>query len=42
MHRIGVHVALCDGSVRLISNSIALTTWRAMGTIQGGEIVTVP
>ena len=33
----GVNVALFDGSVHFISNSIALATWRALGTRNGGE-----
>jgi len=36
----GVNAAMCDGSVRFIRNSIDLATWRAMGTAQGGEILT--
>ncbi|MBP3954251.1 DUF1559 domain-containing protein [Gemmata sp. G18] len=36
-HTGGVNVALCDGSVRMVSNSIDLPTWRAAGTSQGGE-----
>jgi prepilin-type N-terminal cleavage/methylation domain-containing protein/prepilin-type processing-associated H-X9-DG protein len=36
-HTFGVNAALCDGSVRFISNSISLATWRAMGSSQGGE-----
>ncbi len=38
-HTGGVNVALCDGSVRLITNSISLTTWRALGTRSGGEVL---
>ena len=34
-----VHAALMDGSVRNISNSIALTAWRAMGTRAGNELI---
>ncbi|MCC6507746.1 MAG: DUF1559 domain-containing protein [Pirellulaceae bacterium] len=34
-----VNVALLDGSVRSISNSVDLATWRAMGTRAGGEVV---
>lgn len=33
----GVQVALCDGSVQFVSNSINLDTWRAMSTASGGE-----
>ena len=34
-----VNVAMMDGSVRSIRDSIALTTWRAMGTRNGGEVI---
>jgi len=33
-----VNTAFMDGSARPISGSIDLTTWRALGTINGGEI----
>jgi len=36
-HRGGVNVLLADGSVRTVSNSISLNTWRAYSTIAGGE-----
>ncbi len=35
----GVQVLLSDGAVRFISNNINLGIWRALGTIQGGEIL---
>lgn len=35
----GVNVLFVDGSVRFVSNSINTATWRAMGTIEGGEVV---
>jgi prepilin-type N-terminal cleavage/methylation domain-containing protein/prepilin-type processing-associated H-X9-DG protein len=38
-HSNGVHVALCDGTSRFISNAILLTTWRALSTSQGAETV---
>jgi prepilin-type N-terminal cleavage/methylation domain-containing protein/prepilin-type processing-associated H-X9-DG protein len=38
-HPGGVQVAMCDGSVRFISNTINLNIWRALGTSQGGETV---
>jgi hypothetical protein len=28
----------CDGSVRFFVNTIAIETWRGLGTIAGGEI----
>lgn len=33
----GVHLQMCDGSVRFVSNSVDLNTWRAVGTRAGGE-----
>jgi len=36
-HTNGINAALCDGSVRFITNSISLVTWRSLGTSQGGE-----
>jgi prepilin-type N-terminal cleavage/methylation domain-containing protein/prepilin-type processing-associated H-X9-DG protein len=41
-HPGGVQVALADGSVRFISNTIAVATWQAMGSSGGGEAVEVP
>ena len=38
-HTGGVNAALCDGSVRFFQNSIATTTWQALGTSMGGEVV---
>jgi prepilin-type N-terminal cleavage/methylation domain-containing protein/prepilin-type processing-associated H-X9-DG protein len=38
-HPGGVNMALCDGSVRFVSNSIDLFTWRALGSISGGEVL---
>lgn len=34
-----VNIAMLDGSTRSVPGTIDLTVWRAMGTIQGGEIV---
>jgi prepilin-type N-terminal cleavage/methylation domain-containing protein/prepilin-type processing-associated H-X9-DG protein len=36
-HTNGVNAALCDGSVRFVTNSVSLVAWRAAGTAQGGE-----
>ncbi len=33
----GVHVTLCDGSVRFVGNSVDLGTWRALGSRAGSE-----
>jgi prepilin-type N-terminal cleavage/methylation domain-containing protein/prepilin-type processing-associated H-X9-DG protein len=38
-HPGGVNVGMGDGTVRFIKNSISLATWRAVGSTQGGEIV---
>ncbi|MCC7338367.1 MAG: DUF1559 domain-containing protein [Pirellulaceae bacterium] len=38
-HTGGVEVALCDGSVRFISQSVDLASWRALGSRSGGEVV---
>lgn len=37
-HEGGVNLLLADGSVRFISNTIALGTWQALGTRAGGEV----
>jgi prepilin-type N-terminal cleavage/methylation domain-containing protein/prepilin-type processing-associated H-X9-DG protein len=37
-HTGGVNVLMGDGSVRFVQNSISLATWRAMGTMNGGEV----
>jgi prepilin-type processing-associated H-X9-DG protein len=38
-HPGGVNVLMADGSVRFVSNGIDLTTWRALGTCCGGEVL---
>jgi prepilin-type N-terminal cleavage/methylation domain-containing protein/prepilin-type processing-associated H-X9-DG protein len=38
-HPGGVNCLLCDGSVRFMKDSINGQTWRAMGTIAGGEVI---
>jgi prepilin-type N-terminal cleavage/methylation domain-containing protein/prepilin-type processing-associated H-X9-DG protein len=40
-HPGGVQCLMGDGSVRFVRDSIDLTNWRAMGTMNGGEVVTV-
>jgi prepilin-type processing-associated H-X9-DG protein len=37
-HPGGVNVALCDGSVRFMPNTVSLATWRALTTANGGEV----
>jgi prepilin-type N-terminal cleavage/methylation domain-containing protein/prepilin-type processing-associated H-X9-DG protein len=39
MHSGGVHVLLCDGSARFVSNGITPANWAALATIMGGEAV---
>lgn len=41
-HTGGVQTLLADGSVQFVSSSIDLTTWRALGTIAGGEVAVLP
>jgi prepilin-type processing-associated H-X9-DG protein len=38
-HTGGVNTLFADGSVHFITNSIPLATWRALGTMNGGEVV---
>jgi prepilin-type N-terminal cleavage/methylation domain-containing protein/prepilin-type processing-associated H-X9-DG protein len=38
-HVLGLNVGFCDGSVLFVRNNIAITTWRALSTTHGGEIV---
>jgi prepilin-type processing-associated H-X9-DG protein len=37
-HTQGVNFLLCDGSVRIINNTINPATWQALGTRAGGEV----
>ncbi len=41
-HTGGVQVAMCDGSVHFISDSIGLSIWQAGGSISGGEVFVLP
>ena len=38
-HPGGVNACLCDGSVRFVSQTINLATWRALWTRAGGEVL---
>jgi prepilin-type N-terminal cleavage/methylation domain-containing protein/prepilin-type processing-associated H-X9-DG protein len=38
-HAGGVNASLCDGSVRFFSNNVAWAVWQALGTAQGGEVI---
>ncbi len=38
-HTNGVNVVLCDGSVRFVTYNISLTTWRALGSKDGGDLL---
>jgi prepilin-type processing-associated H-X9-DG protein len=38
-HTAGVNTLFGDGSVRFVSNSIPSATWRALGTMNGGEVI---
>jgi len=38
-HPGGVNVAFCDGSVRFIKSSVAPQSWQAVGTRNGGEVL---
>lgn len=38
-HTGGVHVGMCDGAVRFISNNIDLNVWRGLSTSKGGEVL---
>jgi prepilin-type N-terminal cleavage/methylation domain-containing protein/prepilin-type processing-associated H-X9-DG protein len=38
-HPGGVNLLLCDGSVRFVSNTVNLATWRALATRSGAEVV---
>ncbi len=38
-HPGGVNALFADGSVHFMKDSISLTTWQALGTIGGGEVV---
>jgi len=39
LHVGGVHLLLCDGSVRFASENISIVTWRSLSTRAGGEVI---
>ena len=39
LHPGGVNVCMCDGSVRFFKNSIDRRVWRAIGSRNGGEVI---
>ncbi|MCH2113305.1 MAG: DUF1559 domain-containing protein [Pirellulales bacterium] len=41
-HPSGVQVVLGDGSVHLITNSVDILAWQALGSIDAGDLVTLP
>ncbi len=38
-HPGGVNALFADGSVHFVKNSVSAVTWRALGTIAGGEVI---
>jgi prepilin-type processing-associated H-X9-DG protein len=38
-HAGGVNVGLADGSVRFVKDTVAIGAWRALGTRNGGEVI---
>jgi prepilin-type N-terminal cleavage/methylation domain-containing protein len=38
-HTGGVHVAMCDGAIRFVSNNIDVNTWRNLSGMQEGAVV---
>ena len=39
MHKGGVHVLLCDGAVRFVSENIHIPTWQYLGNRKDGQVV---
>ena len=39
-HTGGVNAAMCDGSVRFVTNGIDLASWQALSTATGGDVAT--
>ena len=38
-HPGGVNTVFADGSVRFIKDTVSPVTWRALGTMAGGEVI---
>ncbi len=38
-HAGGVNATMCDGSVKFFKNTVNIATWMALGTTQGGEVL---
>jgi prepilin-type processing-associated H-X9-DG protein len=38
-HPGGVNTLFGDGSVKFIKNTVSAVTWRALGSIAGGEVI---
>jgi prepilin-type N-terminal cleavage/methylation domain-containing protein/prepilin-type processing-associated H-X9-DG protein len=38
-HTGGINVALCDGSIRFVAQSVSIATWQALGTRAGNETI---
>ena len=38
-HPASVNTLFADGSVHSVKNSISVQTWRALGTVGGGEVI---
>jgi len=41
-HTAGLNVAMCDGSVQFINETIDINIWRALSTSRGGEVASIP
>jgi prepilin-type N-terminal cleavage/methylation domain-containing protein/prepilin-type processing-associated H-X9-DG protein len=41
-HPGGVNVAMCDGSIRFVTNNVTLGVWQVVGTMNGGESSELP
>ncbi|MBP5622857.1 MAG: DUF1559 domain-containing protein, partial [Thermoguttaceae bacterium] len=41
-HSGGVNVAMVDGAVRFVSDTVDLAVWRAAGSTKGGETLGLP